>query len=77
LDETNSNRDHPMNDIDTCRSYATEANMVTALGKLGFAGHRHLVVRNRAGRFSAIFPVSNVQDGDLTRYARAGFMTLG
>jgi hypothetical protein len=66
-----------MNNIDTSKSYATEANLHQALVKLGFAADRHLVVCNRQGRFTAIFPASNIGNGDMARYARKGFMTLG
>lgn len=66
-----------MNNIDTCKSYATEANLITALKKLGFYEDRHLVVCTRQGRFTAIFPASNIKNGDMALYARQGFMTLG
>ena len=62
--------------IDTARSYATETNLTAALMKLGFADPRVLVVRNRSGRYTAIFPAS-LCNGDMTVYARAGFMTIG
>ena len=70
-------------DIETSRSYATEANLEAALKKVGFFKHRHLVVYNRDGRCTAIFPVSNVttneygQAGNVMLYANRGFMTLG
>lgn len=66
-----------MLNIDTSKSYATEANLLAALAKLGFADDRYLVVCTRSGHFTAIFPVSNITDGNMTRYARLGFMTLG
>lgn len=70
-----------MMDIDTSRNYATEANLEAALAKLGFASHRHVVVCTRNGRFTAIFPASNLNSGphqgDMTLYARHGFFTLG
>jgi hypothetical protein len=67
----------PLHDIDNQKSYASEERLVKALTKLGFQSHRHLVVCNRAGRFTAIFPVSNIADGNLMRYAIHGFMTFG
>jgi len=66
-----------MNDIDTCRSYSNENNLLLALKKLGFDQDRFLTVCTRSGRYTAIFPVSNITDGHLGRYANQGFMTLG
>lgn len=70
-----------MLNIDDSRSYKTEANLIAALEKLGFAKDRYLVVCNRQGRFTAVFPFSAIEQsgnaGDLMRYARHGFMTLG
>lgn len=63
--------------IDKSKSYATEAQLVARLQKLGFADHRHVVVCNRQGRFTAIFPASNLQGGYLGLYAQHGFLTLG
>ena len=64
--------------IDDCKSYATEANLMKAIEKLGFASHRFLVVCTRNGRFTAIFPVSNLSGGGyMGLYAQHGFMTLG
>jgi hypothetical protein len=64
--------------IDDCKSYATEIHLRRGLEKLGFADHRHLVVCNRKGRFTAIFPASNFRDGGYVGlYAQHGFMTLG
>lgn len=66
-----------MNNIDNCKSYATEANLIKALTALNIVNDRHLVVCNRAGRFTAIFPASNIKNGDMALYAREGFMTIG
>lgn len=63
--------------IDGCRSYKTEKQLAFALVRWGFDQDRHLVVCNRYGRFTAIFPVSSCIDGDVMCYARRGFMTLG
>lgn len=41
--------------IDTARSYATEANLIAALKKVGLDECRPLIVRNRAGRWTAVF----------------------
>jgi len=64
-------------DIDTMKSYKTEANLIAALERLGFAGDRHFIVCNRAGRFTAIFPFSNIQGGYVGRYSCKGFLTIG
>ncbi len=64
--------------IDTCRSYSTEANLIKGLNKLFNKEeiYRAMVVKNREGRFTAIFPVS-AADGYLGRFAQHGFMTIG
>lgn len=69
--------------IDTSRSYATEANLRTALERFGFAECPHVVVRTRTGRWTAVFPVSSVSfperhgGGYLGRFACQGFLTIG
>jgi len=65
-----------MLNIDDSKSYKTEENLKTALTKLGITDERYLIVCNRSGRFTAVFPVSSC-NGDMTRFARHGFMTLG
>jgi hypothetical protein len=63
--------------IDTAKSYATEANLLKALEKHGLAEARYMVVRNRAGRFTAIFSLSqNGFDGGYVGiYSQHGFKT--
>lgn len=72
--------ERPMLNIDTCRSYATEANLMKALEKLGFDKDKPLVVRNREGRFTAVFgfDLSGIKahGGYIALYANAGFMTI-
>lgn len=64
-------------DIDTAKSYATEANLNKALVKLGFDQDRHVVVCTRTGRFTAIFPASNFTNGGYVGlYAAQGFLTM-
>jgi len=63
--------------LDECKSYATEENLNKALKKFGFDTHRHVVARTRDGRWTAIFPQSNIQGGYLALYACKGFFTLG
>ena len=43
--------------IDNAKSYATEKNLGKALAKASLSVLRPVVVRNRAGRFTAIFSV--------------------
>lgn len=64
--------------IDNMRSYATEENLIKGLNKLFTKEeiYRAFIVKNRAGRFTAIFPVS-AAEGYLGRFAQHGFMTIG
>jgi hypothetical protein len=63
--------------IDTSKSYATEKNLMKALTKLGLADRNPMVVRNREGRWTAIFSISLGRfDGDLMKAARHGFSTF-
>jgi len=67
-----------MMNIDTAKSYATEENLMKALAKLGLAELRPMVVRNREGRWTAIFSISLAGvRGDVTFAARHGFKTFG
>lgn len=63
--------------IDSARSYATEKNLNDALEKLDIHQYRHVVVCNRAGRFTAIFPASSAGRGYMGLFAQHGFLTLG
>lgn len=63
--------------IDTCRSYATETNLVRALTSLGLNRARPLVVRNRAGRFTAVFGYGSLGNIMPVLVANAGFMVIG
>jgi hypothetical protein len=68
-----------MLNIDTSKSYATENNLIVALTKLGIVNDRPLIVRNREGRYTAVFGFhlsGAYETGDCTRYARLGFMTI-
>ena len=64
--------------IDNCKAYATEANLIKALTKFGFINDRHIVVCNRAGKYTAIFPFSNLEKmgGYVGVYACKGFLTI-
>jgi len=70
--------DRNLDVIETCRDYSTRANLEKALERLGFEDHRHVVVCNTKGRFTAIFPASNFHDGGyIGLYSQHGFLTLG
>jgi len=62
--------------IDTSRSYATEAALLKALDRRGLGNYRPLVVRNRAGRWTAVFGVSFVE-GLMAWVANQGFKVVG
>jgi hypothetical protein len=63
--------------IDTAKSYATETNLMVALHNMGLADSNPMVVRNRDGRWTAIFSASLGDfQGDMTAAARHGFKTF-
>lgn len=62
-----------LNDIDTAKSYATEDNLLAALAKLHFAPELAMVVRNRAGRWTAVFHLRDYGAAP----AHAGFKVFG
>ena len=65
--------------IDTAKSYATEENLMKGLKAMGLDTLRPLVVRNRAGRFTAVFglQISGLaKTGNVTLAARHGFPTI-
>lgn len=65
--------------IDSAKSYATEANLMTALAKIGLDSMKPLVVRNRAGRFTAVFGfhISGASVGGMAfAIGNAGFMVI-
>jgi hypothetical protein len=65
--------------IDLAKSYATEENLTRALDRLNFTSLRPMVVRNREGRFTAIFNAEELRrEGRWTcETADAGFKTFG
>lgn len=68
---------HNLFDIDAMKSYVTEANLMTALRRLGLDTRCPLVVCNRQGRFTAVFGLHNANvQGDMSFAARHGFMTI-
>ena len=58
--------------IDECKSYATEDNRLTALATCRFDPTQALVVRNREGRYTAIFGFSHYDAAPAFR----GFMVI-
>jgi hypothetical protein len=62
--------------IDTSKSYATEENLMKALEKAGLDKCKPLVVRNREGRYTAIFgyAIYGVQNPFII--AHKGFMVI-
>lgn len=65
--------------IDTAKSYATEANLLKALGPMLREKTKYVIVRNRAGRWTAIFPLGLNREflgGNVTFFANKGFMTV-
>ena len=70
---------NPLFDIDNSKSYATEANLIAALERLGLSELRPVIVCNRAGRFTAVFGLhlsGLAANGDVMRAARHGFKTI-
>lgn len=61
--------------IDTAKSYATEANLRKALIEKGYNPERVWIVRNRAGRWTAVFNMHI--DGVGAYPAHDGFLVLG
>jgi hypothetical protein len=65
--------------IDTAKSYSTEANLMKALSKVGLDKMSPLVVCNRSGRFTAVFGLHNsglARSGNVCFAARHGFNTI-
>jgi len=44
-------------------SYTTQEKLVAVIGKIGATDHRYAIVRTPAGRWTAIFSFSNLQNG--------------
>ncbi|UGY15180.1 hypothetical protein HAP48_0042760 [Bradyrhizobium septentrionale] len=65
--------------IDNAKSYATEANLMKALATLGLDQMRPVIVRNREGRFTAIFGLhlsGMACSGNVMAAANHGFKTI-
>jgi hypothetical protein len=66
-----------MLNIDTAKSFATEENLEQALTKANIKDKHHVVVRNRAGRWTAIFLHSFLNPGDAGYIAGKGSKVFG
>ena len=68
-----------MTKIDDCKSYATEANLLKALERFSLINENPIVVRNREGRWTAIFSIAqtSMRNGGYLGFAsQHGFMTV-
>lgn len=63
--------------IDDPTSYETESHLASALERAGLSGLKHLVVCNREGEFTAVFPTGWNPDTNPGSIAQAGFMVVG
>jgi hypothetical protein len=63
--------------IDTSRSYATEQAALWAVQKRFGRETKVVIVCNRQGRFTPIFPKSMLGDIPMFAVASAGFMVIG
>jgi hypothetical protein len=63
---------------DDSKSYASEARLLAALEHNGLHDCRPLIVRNRAGRWTAVFSATFLRaiSRPIIKAARAGFKTL-
>lgn len=61
-------------------SYKTKEGLLEAIDGIGASDHRFICVQREDGRWTAIFAFSNIQDGNLFRYAvtkKTSFMIFG
>ena len=63
--------------IDNSKSYKTEKNLERALDRDGLHDFRRLVVCNRAGRFTAIFPLAWNEQCNAGLIAHLGYFVVG
>lgn len=64
----------------TLRSYKTVENLEAGLKKFGLSDFRYLIVCNSAGRYTAIFPASELEKNGISYmgyFCQFGFITLG
>lgn len=62
--------------IDKSKSYATEANLMAALEKVGLDKCRPIIVRNRAGRWTAVFGYALSGHSNPPAICHLGFMVV-
>jgi hypothetical protein len=62
--------------IDNCKSYATEENLMVALRKVGLDICKPIVVRNREGRWTAVFGYELSGRVNPPAIAHLGFMII-
>jgi len=64
----------------TVKSFKTKENLEASLAKKGLDKFRYIVVCNSSGRFTAIFPASELTRNDIAYmgyFAQFGYITLG
>lgn len=59
------------------KGYATLANLQKALERANIADEFHVKCLTTEGRWTAVFPQSNMNGGYVGRYADAGFLMMG
>ena len=64
------------NEIDHARSYNTEVALRQRLEQHSLVKYYPIIVRNRAGRFTAIFSAARIHDGNAFRVAEIGFKVI-
>jgi len=69
-----------IDNIDSAKAYATEANLLAALKRLGLdqweLARRIFVVRRADGRWTAIFVLDRTQGGYVAFASQHGFYTV-
>ena len=64
------------NEIDHARSYNTEVALRQRLEQHDLLKYHPVIVRNRAGRFTAIFSAARIYDGNAFGVAKIGFKVI-
>jgi len=62
--------------VDSSKSYATQENLMKALEKMDLLRFRPVVVRNKEGRWMAIFGYSLSQHQNPASICHLGFMVI-
>jgi hypothetical protein len=66
-----------MTSIDNAKSYATEKNLTAAVTKVFGDDVKYMIVRNREGRWCALFPYSWNPELNVGAIIHNGFMVIG